>query len=55
MMLPAPATVFAEPLQQTKFLVEAAKITEAHEVNWSSRFLSVLEQLKTHDRKKISA
>ena len=55
MVLPAPATVFAEPLRQTKFLVEAAKIQQAHEVNWSSRFLSVLEQLKTHDRKKISA
>jgi len=55
MMLPAPATVFAEPLNQTKFLVEAAKLQQAHEINWSSRFLSVLEQLKAHDRKKITA
>ena len=54
-VLPAPATVYAEPLPQTKFLVEAAKLQETYEVNWSSRFVSVIEQLKTHDQKKISA
>ena len=40
---------------QTKFLVEAAKLQETYEANWSSRFVSVIEQLKTHDQKKISA
>jgi phytoene synthase len=54
-VLPAPATVYAEPLPQTKFLVEAAKLQETYEANWSSRFVSVIEQLKTHDQKKISA
>ena len=54
-VLPAPATVYAEPLPQTKFLVEAAKFQETFEVNWSSRFVSVIEQLKTHDQKKVNA
>ena len=54
-VLPAPATVYAEPLPQTKFLVEAAKFQEIFEVNWSSRFVSVIEQLKTHDQKKVNA
>ena len=54
-VLPAPATVYAEPLPQTKFLVEAAKCHETFEVNWSSRFVSVIEQLKTHDQKKVNA
>tara|TARA_B100000900_G_scaffold363422_1_gene337384 strand:+ start:1083 stop:2099 length:1017 start_codon:yes stop_codon:yes gene_type:complete len=54
-VLPAPATVYAEPLPQTKFLVEAAKCQETFEVNWSSRFVSVIEQLKTHDQKKVNA
>jgi len=54
-VLPAPATVYAEPLPQTKFLVDAAKFQETFEVNWSSRFVSVIEQLKTHDQKKVNA
>ena len=54
-VLPAPATVYAEPLPQTKFLVEAAKFQEIFDVNWSSRFVSVIEQLKTHDQKKVNA
>jgi phytoene synthase len=54
-VLPAPATVYAEPLPQTKFLVEAAKFQQTFEVNWSSRFVSVIEQLKTHDQKKVNA
>jgi phytoene synthase len=54
-VLPAPATVYAEPLPQTKFLVEAAKFQQTFEVNWSSRFVSVIEQLKTYDQKKVNA
>jgi phytoene synthase len=54
MVLPAPATVYAKPLPQTKFLVEAAKRQETYESNWSSRFVSVIDQLKTYDKKKLT-
>ena len=54
MVLPAPATVYAKPLPQTKFLVEAAKRQETYASNWSSRFVSVIDQLKTYDKKKLS-
>ena len=55
MILPAPATVFAKPLPQTEFLVEAAKIQGTTDLNWSGKFLSVIDQLKNHDQKKMSA
>jgi len=55
MILPAPATVFAKPLPQTEFLVDAAKIQGTTDLNWSGKFLSVIDQLKNHDQKKMSA
>ncbi len=55
MIFPAPATVFAKPLPQTEFLVEAAKIQGTTDLNWSGKFLSIIDQLKNHDQKKMSA
>ena len=48
-MLPGPATRYAQPLEQTKFLVDAAEVKTLDGSNWSDRFISILEQLRQRD------
>ena len=49
LMLPGPATRYAQPLEQTKFLVDAAEVKNLDGSNWSDRFISILEQLRQRD------
>ena len=42
-MLPGPATRYAQPLEQTKFLVDAAEVKKLDGSDWSERFISILE------------
>jgi len=55
MMLPTPATIYADPLPQTEFLIRAAAIEKDQTVGWSDRFISIMEQLHQHDQKNIGA
>ena len=49
LLLPGPATLYAPPLEQTKFLVAAAELKKIDGSNWSDRFISILEQLRQRD------
>ena len=49
LLLPGPATLYAPPLEQTKFLVTAAELRKPEDSDWSDRFISVLEQLRQRD------
>ncbi len=49
LMLPGPATRYAQPLEQTKFLVDAAEVKKLDGSDWSERFISILEQLRQRD------
>ena len=49
LMLPGPATRYAQPLDQTKFLVDAAEVKKLDGSDWSDRFISILEQLRQRD------
>ena len=49
LMLPGPATRYAQPLEQTKFLVDAAEVKKLDGSDWSDRFISILEQLRQRD------
>jgi len=53
--LPTPATIYADPLPQTEFLIRAAAIEKDQTVGWSDRFISIMEQLHQHDQKNIGA
>lgn len=55
MLLPTPATVYAEPLPETQFLVRAAGIEKRSKLGWSERFVSVMEQLHEHDKSNMGA
>jgi phytoene synthase len=54
-VLPTPATIYAQPLPQTEFLIRAAAIQKEQGNGWSDRFISIMEQLHQHDQKNMGA
>ena len=49
LLLPGPANLYAQHLEQTKFLVDAYEVNTLHGSDWSDRFISILEQLRQRD------
>ena len=55
MMMPQSAVIYAKPLPEVEFLVDAATEGVAEKREWSDKFFDPIEQLRNADAQKHTA